>query len=695
MTHDHTSPGGRLADRLAHVRRRLFVGRESEQALFCSALESAHSSFAVLHIYGPGGMGKSSLLREFGHIAAERGRTVAYVDGRAIALHPAGFLAHLAEALQLPGQSDCLEALRAGCCDVLLIDTYEALAPLDGWLRDTLLPQMPAGMVTVIAGRNPPADGWSSDLAWRQLARRVALAPFGAAECQAFLRVHGVSEVHADVLLAATYGHPLALALFTDLLAHGAAGELELAHEPHIVRALLERFVAHAPSADHRAALEMCAHVRVTTEYLLGAVFGAERAHDLFRWLCGLSFIEAGPHGLAPHDLARDVLDAELRWRNPPAYRAMHHAARAAVLQELQAASGAAQQTAFADLLYLHRHNPVMRPYYEWRSLGSTYADTPRPDEHELICDLVEQYEGREAANIARHWLEHQFGAFHLFRTSANQTFGYVCALTLTSASFDLYPFDPALASIRRFVEQHAPLRAGEEILLQRFWSGVDHYQEPGPVHNMVAMTLGTAWLTNSRLAWAFTVAHDPAPWTPMFTYLNFERVPDADWQIGNRRYAVWAHDWRAQPAVAWLDVMAQRELQGDAAIAPPSQPQLDVLSEATFADAVRRALRDYTRPDALYQSPLLRTALVARYGPPTPDTLRSLIRTAVEQLSGNARDAKYGRALVCTYLEPTASQEQAAELLGLPFSTYRFHLTRGIARVVAWLWQREVGQPH
>ncbi|HEU5089571.1 MAG TPA: ATP-binding protein, partial [Roseiflexaceae bacterium] len=101
MTHDHTSPGGRLANRLAHVRRRLFVGRESEQALFCSALESVHSSFAVLHLYGPGGMGKSSLLREFGHIAAERGRTVAYIDGRAIALHPAGFLAHLAEALQV------------------------------------------------------------------------------------------------------------------------------------------------------------------------------------------------------------------------------------------------------------------------------------------------------------------------------------------------------------------------------------------------------------------------------------------------------------------------------------------------------------------------------------------------------------------------------------------------------------------
>ena len=29
--------------------------------------------------------------------------------------------------------------------------------------------------------------------------------------------------------------------------------------------------------------------------------------------------------------------------------------------------------------------------------------------------------------------------------------------------------------------------------------------------------------------------------------------------------------------------------------------------------------------------------------------------------------------------------------MLGLPFSTYRRHLTRGVERVVDWLWQREL----
>ena len=43
------------------------------------------------------------------------------------------------------------------------------------------------------------------------------------------------------------------------------------------------------------------------------------------------------------------------------------------------------------------------------------------------------------------------------------------------------------------------------------------------------------------------------------------------------------------------------------------------------------------------------------------------------------------------TYVRPAATQERAAAALGLPFSTYRRHLTQGVDRVVAWLWDQEV----
>ena len=70
------------------------------------------------------------------------------------------------------------------------------------------------------------------------------------------------------------------------------------------------------------------------------------------------------------------------------------------------------------------------------------------------------------------------------------------------------------------------------------------------------------------------------------------------------------------------------------------------------------------------------------------------MLLAAVDVLRQHPRDDKLLRAVERTYVRPAPNQEAAAELLGLPFSTYRGHLTRGIERVVDWLWQRELYGP-
>src|SRR5512132_1025700 len=117
------------------------------------------------------------------------------------------------------------------------------------------------------------------------------------------------------------------------------------------------------------------------------------------------------------------------------------------------------------------------------------------------------------------------------------------------------------------------------------------------------------------------------------------------------------------------------------------------VLSEPEFEAAVRQALRDYTRPAALAASPLLRSRLAsqAAAGTPTAATLQELLRSAAQALAANPRDERLYRALACTFFEPAATQELAAERLGLPFSTYRYQLAGGIRRVTERLWHREL----
>jgi hypothetical protein len=76
----------------------------------------------------------------------------------------------------------------------------------------------------------------------------------------------------------------------------------------------------------------------------------------------------------------------------------------------------------------------------------------------------------------------------------------------------------------------------------------------------------------------------------------------------------------------------------------------------------------------------------------PTRTTARGSALYEAASLQASPREAKSYRALHRTYLDPAPSQERAAELLGLPFSTYRRHLKGGMTRVVEILWQREIG---
>jgi hypothetical protein len=77
---------------------------------------------------------------------------------------------------------------------------------------------------------------------------------------------------------------------------------------PEAVDALLAGLLHAVPDGAHRAALEACAQVRVTTEPLLAALLDVPDAGTLFDWLHGLSIMDSGPRGLQPHELARDAL---------------------------------------------------------------------------------------------------------------------------------------------------------------------------------------------------------------------------------------------------------------------------------------------------------------------------------------------------------------------------------------------------
>jgi hypothetical protein len=702
----------RVTERLSAARRQRFVGRDGERALFQGALASAELAFHVLYIFGPGGVGKTTLLREFAAMAEQANTSTFYLDARNLEPSPESFLAALQNAMGLERTEHVFRALSSQSSRrVVLIDTYETLAPLDGWLRETFFPQLSENTLIVLADRNPPLPAWRTDPGWQAALRVLSLRNLSPDESRAYLAKRNIPPDEHAAVLNFTHGHPLALSLVADVFAQRPGFHFQPDEAPDVVQTLLARFVQKVPSPAHRAALEACALVRVMTEALLVHILrqpdtvaagidtiAAQSTHELFEWLRGLSFVESSREGLFPHDLAREALAADLRWRNPDWYKELHHRARAYYVSHFQQTHGIEQQRILYDYVFLHRDNPVIRSMLEWQTGGTVVPDSMRDADRSACVEIAKKHEGAESARLAEMWLAQQPEGVTVYRDERGAVIGFIAMIALERASAVEIQSDPATRLAWDYLKRHAPLRPGEVATHYRFWMAHDTYQDVSSVQTLIFLNTVRYQLSTPGLAYHFLPCAKPEMWAGAFAYANLTRLTEIDYEIGGKRYGVYGHDWRVQPPLAWLQMLAEREVSGGVAAPPPPAQQIVVLSRDEFAAAVRNAVHDL-RVEALRKNALLQSRIVAqRVAADATMTdrataLSSLLKQAAESLKATPRDAKLYRALYHTYLEPAATQEQAAEKLDLPFSTYRRHLKEGIDRVVEMLWQQEIGR--
>lgn len=636
---------------MAAARRGAFVGRHRELELFRQAVElpaGVEPPFAVLHVHGPGGIGKSALLRMYGDLARAAGATVVRVDGRDTPDPRAIRDAALAPVDGRP---------------VLLVDAYELLGPLDGWVREELVPALPGDALTVLAGREPPTRGWLDDPAWRALSRVVGLGALDADEAADLLAAADLPPGTRAEVLALARGHPLALTVAAELAAGPGSGGVV---GPALLETLVPRLVDAAPTPRHLDALRVCASARTTTEALLRELVpchgdGPDPA-ELFDWLRTRAWVENGDRGLVPHDLVRDVLVADLRLRDPDAAEALRLALRECAIRHARAAGDTRREQAMLDLVFEFRHSPRMATWYDWSTFGLVRARPVAPDELDSLREVVVGHVGERDADAVLAWVDEQPRGVVVIG-DRGQVDGVLVSVTLHDASARVLAADPVAARAREWAVAQG-LRPDHEVTAVRFLTHRVHGEHRSPMHDVVAVRTLRETITRPNLAFDIHITADPAFNGPLLLTLGMNRVPELDTVQGARDTATYALDVRTRPSNTFSDIVGG-PAPGPATVAP---------------DVVRSALRDLHRPDRLAASPLATAAGT------TGDDLRAALLAAIDTLRADPRDARLHRVLDRTFVRPAGTQEKAAEVLGLPFSTYRRHLAAATARVAELL---------
>ncbi|MCF3132729.1 hypothetical protein [Streptomyces olivochromogenes] len=660
----------------------------------------------VLFLYGPGGVGKSSVLDVLADVAVADGANVVRLDGRHVPPTSGALLGVLAAVLDSGG--DPLRELAELSRPVLLIDTYELLESLDEWVRDTFLPALPGDALVVIAGRRPPEPEWTADPAWRELVRVVSLRNLDTRDGRAYLVAQNVPETLHERLLAVSHGHPLTLSMLVDgvrrrMAAGGDAADAVprgLGDLPDLVRVLLKRTIDEIPGPWHRMALELCAHAYVTSEELLRAVLGdsgvsAAEAGELFAWLRTLSFVDEGPYGLFPHDLVRDALDADLRWRDPDRYSELHHCVRAHLLARIRSGGDEREkQRLLADAIFVTCSRTSLAVEVATARMVEEFIDELRDGDRAAIVEMTRELQGQDQADLVTYWMQRQPHAFRVFRDARGEPRGYGAYLELHEATEADLATDPGAYAMWRYAQQHGRPRTGEQVMAWRFFLDGTHHHRSSP-----SVTLAAVWhvldiLTRERVSWSFVGTYTDAElWGPTLAYLDFWRAEDADYEVGGTRYAAFAHDWRRTGVGQWLEVTTAREVGAAARPASEDLSEL-VLSQPEFVDAVRAALHDLHIPERLARNPLLHSQVLrreSRNGQEPTDALRELLGRAADSLREDRRLHGLYEVVDRTFLRPSTTQERTAEALHLSFSTYRRHRDRAVTHIVEWMWKREL----
>ena len=573
-----------LSDRLSEAARGAFVGREVEVRTLSEAMQAPEPEFAVAFIHGPGGIGKSSLLRAIVD-SVPKDYLQVRLDCRDIEPTAHGVLSAIADRIGADAGKIDLATLSRRFSDdarrvLLTFDNYETFGLVDTWTRQTLLPALPASVVTLIASRIPSSPGWMTDPGWADMFREIELLPLTEAQAVKLLCLRGLSEEQARRINAFTRGHPLALELAAAAWRAHPDLQIEDVAIPHVVGRLTEMLLSGL-AARTVEALQACSTVRRVTEPLLASMLESPSTREEFNAVRNLSFVSALHDGLVLHDVMRDTISYGLAQADP----ARHAQYRSRAWQYLSDTSRRSAKTVWqytADLLYLVQNPNIRNAFFRTGAMDVSVAPV-LPSDREEIEEICRSTEPPESTSWILRWLDRHPETFFVARTATDRTAGFYIVFEPDYVDRALLREDPVTAAWCAHLEA-SPVLPRERVLFGRRWltRGVGEGLSPAQA---------ACWLEFKRLYMemrpnlrrVYCPVVDIATFAPIATQLGFVPIEEANVALGGSTYYTAMLDFGPNSVDGWLSRVVGLELEAESGGKEPASADAKAIRNGKF----------------------------------------------------------------------------------------------------------------
>ncbi|WP_261304254.1 LuxR family transcriptional regulator [Paenibacillus andongensis] len=398
---------------LAQREQQFIVGREHELKKFKQLLKEndLRRNTRILHIYGTGGVGKSTFLRLCQGIAEEVEACFVMLDSRDFVHTEDGFCTALLKLLmgKMKNNSHLVtlsDDVRENCITlvsqiakerplVLALDTFEEMMDMEAWFRDRFAPWLPSGTIVLLAGRHPLKGTWILSPAWRELIQQLPLSHLNRENSGKYAKLCGIQEDdRIEYLWKRSKGHPLTLSMAVAAQFYGE--DTIVSSVSDWFEDVASRWLKEVPDDELRAVVEAASVLRRFNQELLSFVMEKDISIQVFNRLKSLSFVQQSVNGWQFHDLISEITSNQLRERAPGLYN-RYKERSAYYYAEIVIASSRSRSTAweigelfrYADIKVLKAmtRDSTSSSYYWEAVTESTLADAAAYVEWRENCE--------------------------------------------------------------------------------------------------------------------------------------------------------------------------------------------------------------------------------------------------------------------------------------------------------------------